>query len=180
MPPDLFDAHIESFVWTRVGGYDLGRRHGRGLLGGRLYSQLDLPRMREAGMTGGVFSVATNPFRSRAGRLATLLANLDRLQSALAADSGVAVVSDVAGYRRARAEGRMGCFLAVQGGNTVGADDVASLPDVVSRVTLVHLTRSSLGWPARPMGGRSRGLTPAGRDYVAALDARRSSSTWPT
>ena len=177
MRPDLFDAHIESFVWTRVGGYDLGRRHGRGLLGGRLYSQLDLPRMREAGMTGGVFSIATNPFRSRAGRLATLLANLDRLQAALAADPGVAVVADVAGYRRARAEGRMGCFLAVQGGNAVGADDVASLPDVVSRVTLVHLTRSSLGSPARPFGGRGRGhgrgLTPAGRDYVAALDARR-------
>ncbi len=177
MRPDLFDAHIESFVWTRVGGYDLGRRHGRGLLGGRLYSQLDLPRMREAGMTGGVFSIATNPFRSRAGRLATLLANLDRLQAALAADPGAAVVADVAGYRRARAEGRMGCFLAVQGGNAVGADDVASLPDVVSRVTLVHLTRSSLGSPARPFGGRGRGrgrgLTPAGRDYVAALDARR-------
>ena len=174
MAPDLFDAHIESFVWTRVLGYDLGGRHGRGLLGGRLYSQLDLPRMREAGMTGGVFSIATNPFRtSPARRRATLLANIERLQATLSADPGVAVVSDMAGYRRARADGRMGCFLAVQGGNAVGADDVASLPDVVSRVTLVHLTRSSLGSPARPLGGRHRGLTAAGRDYVAALDARR-------
>jgi membrane dipeptidase len=173
MPHDLFDIHIESFVWTRVGRYDVSRRHGRGLLGGRLYSQLDLPRMRDAGMTGGVFSIATNPLRSRSGRFVTLLANLDRLQRALAADPGVAVVSDVGGYRRARAEGRMGCFLAVQGGNAAGVDDVASLPDVVSRVTLVHLTRSSLGSPARPFGGRRPGLTRAGRDYVAALDARR-------
>jgi membrane dipeptidase len=172
MADDLLDAHIESFVWTRVLGYDLLRSHGRGVLGGRLYSQVDVPRMRAAGMTGGVFSVATNPFRSRAGRRTTLLANLVRLRSALEADPGVAVVADAAGYRRARAEGRMGCFLAVQGGNAVTAADVASLPDVVSRVTVVHLTRSALGSPARPFGGR-RGLTSAGREYVAALDARR-------
>ena len=72
-------------------------------------------------MTGGVFSIATNPFRSREGRRMTLLANIARLQAVLESDPGVAVVADVAGYRRARAEGRMGCFLAVQGGNAVTA-----------------------------------------------------------
>jgi membrane dipeptidase len=175
--PDVVDAHIESFVWARVAGYDVLRRHGRGLLGGRLYSQVDVPRMREAGMTGAVFSVATNPFRSRDGRRTTLLENVSRLQSVLESDAGVAVVADVAGYRRARASGRMGCFLAVQGGNAVGVDDVAALPDVVSRVTVVHLTRSALGSPSRPGAGRgggaARGLTAAGRAYVEALDARR-------
>ena len=175
-PADVLDVHIESFVWARVMRYDLLRRHGRGLLGGRLYSQLDLPRMREAGMTGGVFSIATNPFRSRNGRRMTLLANVARLRTVLESDPGVAVVADVADYRRARADGRMGCFLAVQGGNAVTAADVASLPDVVSRVTVVHLTRSALGSPARPLGGVSggrRGLTGAGWEYVEALDARR-------
>jgi membrane dipeptidase len=172
---DVVDAHIESFVWTRVLGYDLRRRHGRGLLGGRLYSQLDLPRMREAGLTGGVFSVATNPFRSREGRRMTLLANIERLRATLESVPGVAVVADVAGYRTARAEGRMGCFLAVQGGNAVSADDVSSLPAVVSRVTVVHLTRSALGSPSRPLaagaGAGGRGLTAAGRAFVEALDA---------
>jgi membrane dipeptidase len=176
---DVLDAHVESFVWARVLRYDLRRRHGRGLLGGRLYSQLDIPRMGAVGMTGAVFSIATNPIRSREGRRMTLLANIRRLQMVLESDPGVAVVSDGAGYRRARAEGRMGCFLAVQGGNAVTADDLAALPDVVSRVTVVHLTRSGLGSPSRPLApggpGRrpGRGLTPAGHDYVEALDARR-------
>lgn len=172
---DVLDAHVESFVWARVLRYDLRRRHGRGLLGGRLYSQLDVPRMRAAGMTGAVFSIATNPFRSREGRRMTLLANVRRLQAVLESDPAVAVVSDVAGYRRARAEGRTGCFLAIQGGNAVSAGDVATLPDVVSRVTVVHLTRSALGSPSRPLGGRrpARGLTPAGHDYIEALGARR-------
>jgi len=189
---DVLDAHVESFVWARVLRYDLRRRHGRGLLGGRLYSQLDVPRMRAAGMTGAVFSIATNPIRSRAGRRMTLLANIRRLQGILESDPGVTVVADVAGYRRARAEGRMGCFLAIQGGNAVTADDVATLPGVVSRVTVVHLTRSALGSPSRPLGGGGgrggggggrrpgRGLTAAGHDYVEALDAVASWSTWPT
>ena len=174
MADDLLDAHIESFVWTRVVGYDLVRSHGRGLLGGRLYSQLDVPRMRAAGMTGGVFSIATNPFRSRAGRRTTLLANLARLQSALEADPGVAVVADVAGYRRARAEGRMGCFLAVQGGNAVrrrrrglaarrGVAGDRRPPDPVGAGVAGPAVRAVV-----PGAHRRR---PA--EYVAALDARR-------
>lgn len=167
---DVLDIHTESFVWTRVFGYDVCAPHGRGLLGARLYSQADLPRMRGAGMTGVVASVATNPFRRRGRRPPTLAANVDRLVAALAADGGVEVVSDLAGYRRARAGGRMACFVAVQGGNA--AASAADLPAVVSRVTLVHLTRSVLGSPSAPLGG-DRGLTEAGRRFVAGCNAQR-------
>ena len=27
---DVIDLHVDSFIWTRVFGYDLGRRHGKG------------------------------------------------------------------------------------------------------------------------------------------------------
>ncbi|MEA2842774.1 MAG: rane dipeptidase, partial [Actinomycetota bacterium] len=104
--------------------------------------------------------------------LDTLLANVDSLRARLEADPGVAVVADVAGYRAARADGRIGCFLAVQGGNAVRAGEVERLPPVVSRETLVHLTPSALGRPSSPVV-RDRGLTAAGREYVEALDARR-------
>ena len=33
---DVVDLHVESFIWTRVFGYDLGRWHDRSLLGNRL------------------------------------------------------------------------------------------------------------------------------------------------
>jgi membrane dipeptidase len=129
--------------------------------------------MLEAGMTGAVFSIATNPFRSAAGRRRTVLANLAGLRSALESHLGVAVVSTSAGYRQARAEGRLGVFLALQGGNAVDAAGVADLPDDVSRVTLVHLTRSALGSPSVPLRWGRGGLTDAGRAYVEALNARR-------
>ncbi len=170
---DLIDAHIESFLWTRMLGYDLSTRHGRGVLGGRFYSQVDVPRMLTAGMTGAVFSIATNPFRSAAGRRRTVLANVARLRAALEADPAVAVVDSHGGYVRTRAAGRLAVFLALQGGNAVDAAGDAEQPDCVTRVTLVHLTRSALGAPSVPLRWGTGGLTDAGRAYVRALNGRR-------
>src|SRR5205814_1167888 len=65
---DVIDLHVDSFIWTRVFGYRLDRRHGRGLFGGRLYSQVDLPRVREARIAGCVWSITTNPLRGTEAR----------------------------------------------------------------------------------------------------------------
>ncbi len=51
---DVIHLHIDSFIWTRVLGYDLTKRHGPGPTGARFLSQVDLPRIREARITGGV------------------------------------------------------------------------------------------------------------------------------
>lgn len=172
---DVVDAHVESFVWSRLFGYDLGARHGPGPLRGALFSQADLPRMADAGVDGAVMSIATNPLRRRVGRTETLLGNLLRLRAAVEAAGRAVVVADLAGYRRARAQGRLACFLAVQGGNAFGRpDDVGRVPDgLVSRVTLVHLTPSSIGWPSSVGGGKQRGLGRDGAALVETLDAHR-------
>jgi membrane dipeptidase len=174
---EVVDAHVESFVWSRVLGYDLGRRHGPGLLGGSFYSQSDLPRMVDVRLGGAVLSIATNPFRRAGRRTATLLANLDRLRAAVDSHPDCVVVADHAAYRRARQAGRLACFLAVQGGNAFTEPaDLERVPDgLVSRITLVHLTHSPLGAPNAP-GLRSRtaerGLTALGREMVEAMNAR--------
>jgi len=173
---EVVDAHVESFVWTRLAGYALGRRHGPGLFNGCFYSQADLPRMVEAGLSAVVLSVATNPFRTRSSRTATVLANLARLRAAVESHGDrVAVVTDRAGYDSARAAGKLACFLALQGGNALGApDDVECLPpDLVTRVTLVHLTASPLGAPSAPSTRPGRGLTGEGRAFVEALNGAR-------
>src|SRR5258708_3591013 len=35
---DVIDLHVDSFIWTRVFGYDLTTRHDHGLFGARIYS----------------------------------------------------------------------------------------------------------------------------------------------
>ena len=174
----MVDAHVESFIWTRVAGYDLAAAHGPGLLGGRFWSQADLPRMAGAGLTGVVLSIATNPFRRRSRRTATLVANVDRLRAFVESHpDDLALVADLDGYRRARAAGRLACFLAVQGGNALGrVDDLDRTQlGLLSRVTLVHLTASTVGAPSAPSLPHRRhgGLTPFGAALVEACNARR-------
>ena len=171
---EVVDIHSESFVWTRLAGYDLTRRHGPGPLRARYARQADLPRMREAGLGGAVLSVATNPFRPARRRTDVLLANLDRLRRILSAAPGVELAAGAASWRRARANRNMGCFLAVQGGNAIGRpEDVERLPSDLVRVTLVHLTDSPLGATSSPLARRrAQGLTPFGRAMVEALDER--------
>lgn len=166
---DVVDLHVETFVWTRIFGYDLTRSHGPGPLRARYLGQADLPRLRAAGLSTVVLSIATNPARRRGTRTATLLANLARLQRIASAPSTSSSSS-------ASQQG-LTVHLAVQGGNAFDSPaDVRLVPEgALVRLTLIHLTDSRLGATSSPLG-RSRGrggLTPEGRAMVEALNERR-------
>ena len=170
------DLHVDSFIWTRVFGYDLRRRHGRGLLGARYYSQVDFPRMRAGGVSGALWSITTNPFRPAASRTRAFARNKDALRAVCeSAREQVEIVRDVAGYHAARARGRHAVWLSIQGGNALDGDPELSLLEdgSVIAVTLVHLTRSRIGSSSASIGGRSAGLTERGREYVARLNELR-------
>jgi membrane dipeptidase len=162
---EVVDLHVETFVWTRILRYDLARPHGPGLLRARYFGQADLPRLRAAGLTAVVLSIATNPARRQGTRTATLLANLSRLQR-IASISGSTLRSQ-----------DLTVYAAVQGGNAFDSPaDVRLVPEgALLRVTLMHLTDSGLGATSSPLG-RSRGrggLTAEGRALVEVLNERR-------
>jgi len=171
---DVVDLHVDTFIWTRIFGYDLLRRHGRGLLGARFYGQADLPRLREAGVGGAIWSITTNPLRRR--RAALFRKNLERLLAIFArAPEEVAVCRDGRDYRAARAAGKHAAFIGVQGGNAFDDDLLLVKFDasVLIKVTLVHLSTSSLGTTSAPSLRPDGGLTDRGREFVAALDRHR-------
>lgn len=172
---EVIDLHLESFIPTRLYGYDLGRRHGKGVLRGRYFGHLDFPRALEAGLTGAMWSIATNVFRSARGRRRVLERNLARLGARIDAHPGMRVVRTYAEYRAARAAGDHAAWLSVQGGNALSAmvDDPAPLPPSLCRVTLIHLTDSSVGTTSSPLRLRGGGLTDLGRRLVERLDAER-------
>ena len=172
---DVIDLHVDTFIWTRVFGYDMCARHGAGLLGGRFYSQVDLPRVLEAGLTGALWSITTNPWRSAAGRARAFARNLRHLQAIFAAAGPrFAVVRNASEYRAARTAGQHAAFLAVQGGNAFEADTSPLAEGSILRVTLVHLTNSGFGSTSSPFRiGRDRGLGARGRDFIAELNANR-------
>jgi membrane dipeptidase len=175
---DVIDLHIDSFIWNRLLGYDLRRRHGLGPTGGRFLSQVDLPRVREAALTGAIWVVTTNPWRRPERRPEVFLENLRRLQGILeSVPDDVRVVRNAAEYRAARAANRHAAFLGIQGGNALDRDlDALDLipDDLVVRVTIVHLSSSRIGVTSAPTTRRrGEGLSPFGRDYVRRLDAKR-------
>lgn len=175
---DVVDLHVDSFIWQRVFGYDLRKRHGRGPTGARLFSQVDFPRILEAQLAGATWIITTNPLRRARSRLETFLANLEELRSTFASVSEqFAVVRNDAEYRAARAKGKHAAFIGIQGGNALDGspDALDRIPEgVVLRVTLVHLSSSSLGTTSSPLAARGDdGLTDKGRDFVRALNDKK-------
>lgn len=173
---DIIDLHIDSFIWTRVAGYDLLARHGHGAFGARFYSQVDVPRIREAQISGGIWSITTNPLRPRQDRADTFATNLAQLKDILAAaPDDIVHVKTFADYQRARSRGVHAAFFGIQGGNALDRDldaiDLAS--DDILRITLVHLSTSPLGTTSSPLGRGDGALTSFGKDYVRKLNERR-------
>lgn len=180
---DVIDLHIDTFIWNRVFGYDLTKRHGRGPFGARFFGQADLPRLREARVTGGIWAITTNPLRRSAGRARAFRSNIARLSGIFeSVPADVRLVRTAGEYRAAVDAGLHAAFLGIQGGNALDQDGALSVLDEhvgpgglsnVLRVTLVHLSTSSLGATSAPMRGKEDRLTEAGRRYVAELDRRR-------
>lgn len=175
---DVIDLHVDSFIWTRIFGYDLRRRHGRGLFRGAFYSQVDFPRILEAGITGATWIITTNPLRSAAGRARAFVKNIERLRAIFATvDEQFAIVRTAAEYDRARAAGKHAAFIGIQGGNALDRDIEALdlIPDdLVLRITLVHLSSSTLGTTSSPLkAGSDFGLTDHGRAYVRRLNEKK-------
>src|SRR5262245_8852542 len=81
---DVIDLHVDTFIWTRIFGYDLTKRHSGGPLKASFMGHADLPRLREAQLTGVVWVISTNPVRRRTRRASTFFDNLARLRAILA------------------------------------------------------------------------------------------------
>lgn len=175
---DLIDLHIDTLIPPRLWRYDPLERHRGGPLGRHFFGHVDLPRLTDGGLDGAMWSITTNPFRSAAGRWQAFQQNLRAMRDLIARSAGRLVEAHTAReYREARRHGAHAVLPAIQGLNALeGAPGgVESLPDCFVRVTLVHLTNAVYGATSSPLGaGRTdKGLTAAGRDAIAVLDARR-------
>lgn len=173
---DFVDLHADIEVPVRVFGYRPERRHRRPRRVRPLVGHLDFPRIREAGLTGVVYDIATNPFRPKRNRLATTIRNLDAAMARVgSAPAERAVVFDRQTYEQAVSNGRVAYWLAIQGGNAFSADPSVlegPLGELIHRITLVHLTNSDLGGTSSPLGG-DRGLTPLGAEMVRVMNRAR-------
>lgn len=173
------DLHMDSFIWKRILGYDLRKRHGDGPTGARFLSMVDFPRVREAQLSGAIWVITTNPLRSAEARPAVFVENVRRLQGIFeSVAEEFQVVRNVREYRAAVAAGKHAAFLGIQGGNALDRDLNALdlIPDdLIVRITIVHLSSSRIGVTSSPAAGarRGEGLSSFGKDFVRRLDEKR-------
>ena len=172
---DAIDLHIDSFIWHRLFGYDLGRAHRGGIFGRSFFGHADFPTVLDSGLGGATWVITTNPLRTSRGRRRVFERNLRALCSLLDRAEGITHVRTAADFRAARAAGQHAAFIGAQGGNALDEDLEAldALADrSVLRVTLVHLTASRIGGSSTPTSSRT-GLTDFGRAYVERLNELR-------
>lgn len=176
---EVVDLHIDTLIPPRLWGYDVFAEHGLGLLRGRFFGHLDVPRARQGGLTGAMWSITTNPVWPAALRWRVFQRNVERLRRLLAQGSEhLGLARTHSEYLAVRATGRHAVLPAIQGGNALQAapEGALSIPDdLITRVTLVHLTNSIYGATSSPASWlkRHKGLSPQGRALVEQLDARR-------
>lgn len=172
----FIDLHNDMEVPVRLFGWNPARRHGPWKRVVPFFWQTDYPRLREAGMTGVVYDLATNVFRREASRQRITLANLVRCRAQIEAwseDLGVARTASE--YDAIVASGRTAMFLSLQGGNALSHDPSVLLGDVgreLHRITLVHLKSSVLGGSNSPRQPDD-GITDRGREFVRICNEAR-------
>lgn len=173
---DVIDLHIDSFIWTRLFGYDLCQWHDRGPLGARYLRQADLPRLEAASIDGALWILTTNPFRSARNRLRALVKNFEVLSAELyRPEANAKIVRTYAEYVAARGTGHHAAFLGIQGANALSDEASASVFPLerLLLVTLMHLTDSDLGHSSSPLRfGERHGLSPRGRALIFELESR--------
>jgi len=173
---DFVDLHLDLDVPVRVSGYNASRRHRSPNTPPILWGHTDLPRVIEAGFTGVVYDIATNPARPPKNRLKATQSNIERIVALIESHSeALALVTSHAEYVQARAAGKLALWLSLQGGNAV-AHDMSVLDGpmgrALHRITLVHLTSSKMGGTSSP-AGFDRGLGPQGPELIERCNEQR-------
>jgi len=188
----VFDLHVDTLLWMRLLGYDVGKRH-RPLLPSAAFAwQMDLPRAREGGLDGAVLGIVVTPDEERPeqilplsllsrlekGRgLAQTLETLDLLAAAARSQPGqLAFAKTGSELRAAIAAGRFAALAGLEGAHGIG-DRLENLHRAHARglrmIGLAHFQASAAASPMTEGSLAEHGLTRFGFDLVAEMEALR-------
>lgn len=167
---DVIDLHTDTYLWRRMFGYNVNKKHKPSKLF-PFHSQVDMPRCLEAGMTGIVWDIATNPLHFDKNRLEVTRRNIDLIMEDITKNSRFfKFVLSWTDYKNAVKEGKVASFLSLQGGQGIenSLDNLDKIPEI-HRITLVHLTKSKLGFSNSDPRNSNSGLSEFGKKFVEKM-----------
>ena len=161
----VIDLHCDTPMLIADEGYDLGQRHD--------YAEVDIPRLREGGVTGVFFSIYTTVSQSPASakqRSFEIIEAVVREVGRHPDDLILATRSD--DVVRAKDEGKIAIFMGVEGGHTIDSDLAVLRNHFEKGVRYMTLTHSADTPWAGSSGeeDRTKGLTEFGREVVRTMN----------
>lgn len=174
--PDAPLIAIDTHVDTTQRMLDDGDDPFDALEGGHL----DVPRMREGGLTGAFFSIYVSPSRFSGDdeRWERALALTRRVREVVAEHPDDALLcTSAADVRRAAREGKVAVLMGVEGAHALGTDDPETFMTRLRELHALGNRYMTITWSIdSPLGHSSsgnhpeRGLTPLGRRVVAEMN----------
>ncbi len=174
-PP--IDLHADTLMWSRWTGYDIHKAHEPPLPLAALGGHVDVPRMREGGMSAQFFGLVSLPLASRVRGMARVVhEQIDQLEAQIARKPGsVRLVRTADEIEAARRAGAVGALLGIEGAHALegNLDNVRVFAKRgVRYIGLLHFSENEAGHPAYGRGRRDdAGLTPWGFDLVERCEA---------
>ena len=170
------DLHADTFLWKRLLGYDVSRRHGSWLPGNPFFNHIDIPRAQQGGLNITGQGVVTHPLRAsrcfeRGMRMIdTILKEVGRNAEALQ------IALDARQAREAVARGKIAVFIGVEGGHMLSGklEAVERLQRKGMRyLTLAHFSENEAVYSSNDRRNADRSLKPFGRELVQELQRQR-------
>ncbi|WP_394830886.1 dipeptidase [Pendulispora rubella] len=171
------DLHADTLMWTRWLGYDLHARHTPPLPLAAFGGHVDIPRMREGGMSAQFFGLVSLPLREKGAGLGRAVdEQIDALHEAIDRRPGaLRLVKHADEIRACDREGRISALLGIEGAHALEGD-LDRIDHFARRgvryLGLLHFSANEAGFPAYGRGRRdTRGLTAWGRELVGRCEA---------
>ena len=188
----VLDLHIDTLLWSRLLGYDIGTRHRNRLPRSPFAWHLDLPRAQEGGLDTCVFGLVINPRKVHSELILPLkllalierhrgfeqtLATLDLLaETERRHASRLVFARSGSDIRRAVAEGKFAALAGLEGAHGIEGtiDNVrAAYSRGLRMIGLVHFQATEAGFPMTVNTFDQRGLTPFGRELIDEMQHLR-------
>lgn len=161
----VIDLHCDTPMLFRDGSYDIGQRNDRG--------EVDIPRMRDGGVTAVFFSVYTSA--SRNTELEAVQEALEIIDSiyreAERYSRDLAIATSSADIESARADGRIAVLLGVEGGHMINGSlaVLRGLYRLGARyLTLTH--SKDTAWAGSSGSDSNAGLSEFGREVITEMN----------
>lgn len=165
--PWVLDLHCDTPMRITRDGFDLGKRNDIG--------QVDIPRMREGGVTGVFFSVYTPAKRGATpGSVQEALEIMDAIRREAARHPDDLVLAGaVLELERAREQGKISILMGVEGGHMINSSlaVLRTLYRLGGRyMTLTHSKHTPWAGSSGDTAADDPGLTELGREVVAEMN----------